>query len=232
MSSVIRSSRLFESLTEANKKYLLEHSLTKEIKKNQYLWQKTDPGEFCVFIIEGLVEIINTNQEGEDCILGIFGPGEIVGLSAILNSMPFPASARVSCNGCRVLKMYIRSADVDLEGEQRKNILLWQREMLLLHEQILRDKIRILGAGRLHLRLIELFEHLLLRFATRQEQNTKKSFIPVPITKTQIAKIIGARVETVIRVLNKWEKAGFLTMNDKGISISHLNQLRQLNKVL
>jgi CRP-like cAMP-binding protein len=174
-----------------------------------------------------MIEIINTNKNGEERIIGIFGPGDFVGLSALLNKSNYPAFALAASKTCKVYKLYIRSFDHELESSDFKNMLSWLKEKLLLHEQILRDKIMILGAGQVHHRLVELFEHLISRFS-KPEAESKIITIPISLTKTQIAKIIEARVETVIRTLNIWEKLGYFSINNENIFLTNLDILREL----
>ncbi len=200
--------------------------MTTELKKGDFLWKRLDPGEYCAFVVEGLVEIVNENKSGNELIMGIFGPGDMIGLSAILKKTQYPASAIVSSKNSKILKFFIRSIDRDLAGQDWENMLNWQRERLLIHEQILRDKIMILGAGDLSARIIELFDNLQMRFSKSQDVNPNKIIIPISITKTQIAKIIEARVETVIRILNKWEKADYLKMGDQSVILNNFERLR------
>ena len=221
--------RLFGGLSDTCKKQLAQHSVVKVLKKSEFVWHKNEPGECCILILSGLVEVSNTTKDGDERIIGIFGPGEMIGLSAILKQSAYPADAVVSSKHARVMKLFIRGIDQSLPESERRSIHIWLREMLLIHEQILRDKIMILGAGRLHTKLIELFEHLRLRFANQEPENT--FFIPVPVTKTQIAKMIEARVETVIRTLNKWEKAKYIVLNETGIQINGLNKVKSLEEV-
>lgn len=223
---MIKAGRAFQSLSDENQKYLSQHGVLAKLRKNEFLWQRHDPGDYCVHIFEGLIEIVNINEQAEQRIVGIFGPGDIVGLSAILKRSVFPASAVIASKTCRIMKFYIRSANHDLDSNQRDNMSTWQREMLLHHEQILRDKIVMLGAGRLQTRLIAFFDHMRLRFSKDLDPKAQKVFIPIALTKTQIAKVVEARVETVIRELNKWEKAGYLTMGDDGVTLERLDRLR------
>ena len=228
---LIKSSRSFDGLSDANKKYLFDHSSHHNYKKGASLWLKSDPGEFCAFIVDGLIEISNPNLSGDDHIFGIFGPGDIIGLSAILKRSPYPASAIVGSKHCSVIKLFIRSIEHDLAESDRANMHAWQRERLLSHEQILREKIMILSAGSLHTRLIEFFEHLRLRFSKNQIERAQSIHIPLSLTKTQIAKVIEARVETVIRILNRWEKAGYIKFDSGSISISKIEKLKNLKEV-
>lgn len=222
---------IFKTLTPDVRKYLAQHSVVKCYSKNEPIWQRLDKGDFCVLILEGMVEINSAISNGEERIIGIFGPGEIVGISALLRGRTFPANAIVSSKTARVFKLYIRGVDQDdsLDKTQQMEIQSWLREMLLAHEQILRDKIMITGAGDIHQKLVVLFDQLRLRFSYRSDDDN--FLIEAPMTKTQIAKMIEARVETVIRTLNKWEKANHLKMTEHGPQLSNFTILKKLDRV-
>lgn len=222
---IINSENTFSDLNLHNKKYLSERTIVRELKRGEYLWKRQALSEFCAYILEGMIEIVNTNKNGEERIIGIFGPGDIIGLSAILNKINYPAFALIASKTCKVLKLYIRSSDQELDNNNYENMLNWQRKKLFLHEQILREKIFILGAGHVHQRLVELFEHLINRFS--KMDTTSKNILPISLTKTQIAKIVEARVETVIRTLSKWEKLGLISINNENICITNLEALRE-----
>jgi CRP-like cAMP-binding protein len=223
---IINSENTFSDLNLHNKKYLSERTIVRELKRGEYLWKRQAASEFCACILEGMIEIVNTNKNGEERIIGIFGPGDIIGLSAILNKINYPAFALIASKTCKVLKHYIRSSDQELDNNNYENMLSWQRKKLFLHEEILREKIFVLGAGQVHQRLIELFEHLINRFS-KIDISSKNILIPISLTKTQIAKIVEARVETVIRTLSKWEKLGHISINSENICITNLEILRE-----
>lgn len=216
---------VFSRLKEINRLFLCQHAIEGVLKKGQALWRKQDSGEFCVVILSGLMEIRDTRRSGEERIVGLFGPGEMIGLSALLSRKQFPADAIAASKDVQFVKFYIRSIDVDIGSSERVEIHSWLREMLLKHEQILRDKLLFMGADLMHTRLLDLFEHLRLRFSS--SSNPEDFLIPIPITKTQIAKLIEVRVESLIRTLNKWEKAGHLKMGPKGVSLKGAQTLRK-----
>lgn len=224
----LKAIRAFDSLSESNKKYLSDHATSIQATKGKFLWRKSDPGEFCALITEGLVEIVDLNSKGDERIISVFGPGEIIGLSAIIRRVNFPASAKVASPQCKVIKFFIRSMDSDLTSLDKANMTLWQRERLLAHEQILRDKIEILGAGSLSKRVVELFFQLKMRFEREQDSKSLKTIIPIPISKSQIARLVEARVESIIRLLNSWEKAGYVVFDKKRVVINNLEKLRDL----
>lgn len=226
----LKNSSVTQWLSDTSLRYLADHSVLKRYKKGDAIWRRGEAGDYCVLILRGLVEITSISQSGDARIIGVFGPGEIIGLSAILKQITFPANALLASREGEVIQFYIRGLAQLLEDETKRELQSWTREMLLLHEQILRDKIMILGAGRINIKIIELIQHFKVRFAPSTPANS--FLIPIPITKTQIAKMVEARTETVIRMLNVWEKAGFLKMNESGFAIERFDELKKQEGVL
>lgn len=222
--TAIKPIRCLKGLSDESIMYLANHGVMHELDKGAFLWREGEPGEFCCLILSGTVDIFTHSRSGDEKIISLFGPGEFLGLSAMLKHVNYPANALISSKKAQIVKFYIRSMEQDADLKDKREVQTWLREMLLRHEQILRDKISILSAGRLNTKLIELFEHLNARFS---ETRIKDEFhIPLQLTKTQIAKMIEARVETVIRTLNKWEKSGYFEMNSHGIILRKLNDLK------
>ena len=216
----------FHQLATLNKQKLGEQAELLCMRKGEILWKKHDHCDFCVLIVSGLVEVTSCNEEGDESVFGIFGPQDLVGIAAVLRKSEYSATAVVASKECRLYKLRISTLPLKLSDAQRDNFLKWECEMLLLHEQILRGKIAILGAGRLHSRLVEMFTQLGARFGDKQSSTHGQLVIPIPLTKTLIAKVVEARVESVIRMLKKWEKAGYLKMDRDEAVVVQLDRLQ------
>jgi CRP-like cAMP-binding protein len=78
---------------------------------------------------------------------------------------------------------------------------------LLAHTDALRDKIDIVSAGTVPRRLAALFLHLARRFGVPSE--TGAVTIEIGLTREQIGQLVSARTETVVRVLGRWQRAGW-----------------------
>ena len=78
---------------------------------------------------------------------------------------------------------------------------------LLAHTDALRDKIDIVSAGTVPRRLAALFLHLGHRFGVPSE--TGSVTIEIGLTREQIGQLVSARTETVVRVLGRWQRAGW-----------------------
>lgn len=224
--SELRKFKLFAQLSPELLEAISKIAVNSKFKKGSYLWQKDDPGHFFTLVTKGIVEISKISPQGNETVFGIFGPGDLIGVSAVLKKSSFPANAVSVTKDTEVVKFYIHSINQNLEKELKLELLTWLKESILVHEQILREKIEILSSGKLDTRIPHLFTHLLLRFGI--EKNSKqKNFIPFPISKTQIARLIEVRVETIIRYLGKCKKEGSIIMGRDGILIPDLKNLME-----
>ena len=62
-----------------------------------------------------------------------------------------------------------------------------------------------------------LFDHLAERFGDEREDSS--TVIPVVLSRTALAWLVGARVETVIRAMTRWQREGWIETNREGFII-------------
>lgn len=110
-------------------------------------------------------------------------------------------------------------------GNSMAVIISGLREMLLNHEQILRDKIDIINAPSVDCRIFELLKHLIRRFA--QHESQIRHYIPLRLTRQQMGRLIDVRVETIIRTINRWKKMNLVQWTKEGILIENLTLLEK-----
>jgi len=229
---LIDSLRAFERLSPEGRDILAESAIVQKIRLDQYLWQYGDSSEYFACIASGVIEISRPTPLGAENLMGIFGPGDFIGLSAFLKRTPFPGFSKAISPDTTVLKFYLRN-QTQKSGTKYEEIMTWIREMFLLHEQILRDKIDILTAGSIENRILEFLLHLRRRFGVIEGR--VKCTIPIAISKTQVAKIIDARTETVFRTLAAWKKMNLIDWETQKIIVPNFEFLelhvhKQLNK--
>jgi CRP-like cAMP-binding protein len=162
-------------------------------KNHEIVWNHGDPGDYFVVIIRGTIAVYRSNEDGDENMLGVFGPGDVIGLSAVLGGRDFPATARSCAVGTEILKIFssgVRLPAID-DGLAHDQHLLdnWLRDLVLAHEKILQDKIEITAAGNVGDRIYQLLKSLLYRFGS--ENNGEENFIPLALSKTLIGKGLG-----------------------------------------
>jgi signal transduction histidine kinase len=88
----LEHSKLFGGLTPDELKRLREVAVERRYDAGTQIFQEGDPGDGLYVVKEGLVAISSRLANGESCVLGRIGPGDIFGEMAVLDSDPRSAS--------------------------------------------------------------------------------------------------------------------------------------------
>ncbi len=224
--AILKEDQSFSQMNEKTIRALASCAVIGKYKHNQYLWKYGDQGDHCTLVTSGLIEVTRPTGDEEDTCMGIFGKGDVIGLSAFLHKINFPGSAK-ALDDSKTIKFYL-SALNDIPDNKiiLQDLSSWMRERILAHEHILREKIDIITAGTIENRLRELFKHLLRRFG-----NIKSGFkyeIKIKLTKSKAAKIMGIRNETAIRLINDWQKRNLIKWEEDKIIIHNLEMIDRL----
>jgi CRP-like cAMP-binding protein len=104
----LKALKTTNGLTTQSLEMLASIGVKRVYKMNDCIWRTGDAGEFIAVVLEGLVEIRRFSGRDEESCLGIFGPADAIGLSALMNKRPYPGNAMVLAAGTTVLKLYLR----------------------------------------------------------------------------------------------------------------------------
>jgi CRP-like cAMP-binding protein len=162
-----------------------------------------------------------TPIEGGVEILEILGPGEPVGAVAVFERRPFPATA-IALEASSLLS--IPERDFFLLIEKRPEIT--RRLLAGLTLRLMAANKRLADmTGSVEYRIARLFETLAERLGQKAEAGT---FVPVALSRQEIADLVGTTVETAIRVMSRWQKEGLVETEKKGFRIRNASALRAL----
>jgi CRP/FNR family transcriptional regulator, cyclic AMP receptor protein len=154
-----------------------------------------------VFVIRlGRVKLFSTSKEGRRMIIRVAGPGDILGLNAALNDLPYEVTAQTlepsQLMGVRrgdLLWLLETCPDV---GRKAAQVLANQYRELFL------DTRRLALSGSASGRLAR----LLLDCATAVTDGEFRPHFTMVFTHEELANMVGTSRETVTRVLNQFER--------------------------
>jgi len=196
-------------------------AIRKQFHHGDFLWHHGDAATALTIITSGLVKICQPNQNGETAIVALFGPRESIGDIAVISTGRYPADAVAITRDVEVLS--IEKTPV-LEAMHRDLALSNAiNRSLVSHSTALREKIRIMTAGPVERRLAALLLHLAERFG--DENDRGETEIPVALSRNDLARLVGATIETTIRTMSRWQKAGSLSTTAQGFVIHRLADL-------
>ena len=202
---------------------LAKVTVVRNYQREQELWRAGDPaGSFSV-IYSGLVKIVRPLPNGREAIVGLFGPRESVGDVAVLQGIAFPAGAIV-CSASAVLLQIARNELLD-QMKRHPGLALSINQSMGDRVHLLHEKIQILSAGGVDARLSSLLLDLAERFGDEFEDDTV--VIPIALSRQDLANLVSTTLETAIRTMSRWQKAGIVETNADGFVLRDMAKLRE-----
>jgi CRP/FNR family transcriptional regulator len=189
--------------------------------EGQVIFREGEPAQMFHFVLGGQVKIVKASPSGGEVILEIFGPGDPVGAIAAYEERDFPATS-VALEATSLLSVPRQEFFVLLAanpGLARGLLLGLTRRMIELTRRLSER------SSRVEYRMARLFLTLADRTGKPAGRGT---FVPVPLSRQEIADLIGTTQETAIRVMSRWGKDDIVHTADGGFSIPDRSRLERV----
>jgi CRP-like cAMP-binding protein len=169
---------------------------------------------------DGLVHMIKSGPAGREIVLEVIPPGEFFGAVVALEGRPYPASA-VAAEPSTV--WCVPSALVR-EICQRHSTL--RSAILALVTTRLRsahERLQSVALEPVEQRLARMLLTLVPKIGRKEGGVTV-----LPVTRQELADMVGTTVETTIRITSKWHKAGIVHSARNALALTDVATLRSL----
>jgi CRP-like cAMP-binding protein len=209
---------LFEGLPSEQLEDLAMIMADQVFGKGEMIFSEGEEADGFYVAIKGRVKVYKLSAEGKEQILHIFGPGEPFGEVPVFTGQRFPAHAE-AMEESRVL-FFPKVSFVDLV---RRNPSLALNMLGVLSKRLRRFTALI---DDLSLKEVPGRLAAYLLYLTTQEKGS--GAIELPITKTQLASLLGTIPETLSRILGKMTAQGFIETDGRRIRILDRASLQEL----
>lgn len=215
---IISKSPLFYNLGEEDLKKIRGIAEDKFYDKGRPVFLEGQEAEGFYLVVDGKVKIFKVSLEGKEQILHIYGPGNPVGEVPVFSGQQFPASAET------LLKSHLlfipRSAFVDLIF---KNPSLCLNMLAVLSKRLRQFTIQVenLSLKEIPGRLAGYLLYL------AGEQDVAEEVV-LPISKGQLASLLGTIPETLSRILARMSSHGLIIVDGHKIKLLDLEGLKEL----
>lgn len=191
--------------------------------KGETIFEEGAPADRIHFVVHGRVKIVKAAGT-RDIILEILGPGEPVGAVAAFERRPFPATA-ITLEPSSILSIPEREFFQLLESrpDMNRHLLGGVTMRLMMMNKRLADM-----TGTAEARAAKLFLTLAERMGERRADAT---FIPLALSRQELADLIGTTLETAIRLMSRWQKEGVVITEKDGFVIADAAVLRAVAEV-
>lgn len=185
----------------------------KSHERGDRIFAEGDPSHSFIVIVSGRVKVFKTTPAGKEIILEIFGAGDPLGAVAVYEGAPFMASA-LALEATQLLVVDHRDFLQLLEGNSAFVRGLLSGLTVRLAE--LTRRLAELTGARVEARFARLFLKLCEQIGRSERGGT---FVPMPLSRQELADLTGTTIETAIRIMSRWQKDAVLHTEKDGFVV-------------
>src|SRR5262245_11708661 len=223
LDEVLRRTTIFRRLTPEDRQRLATVSSVRAYDKGVLLFGEGDAPDQLYTIVSGRVKVFKTTARGSDVILEIFGPGDPVGAVAVYEGRPYPASAvTLEPASCLLISRQAFVSMLDTYPTMVRGLLTG-----LTHRLVeLTNRLAELSGGHIEARLARFFLKLATDIGQPRPDGT---FIPLALSRQELADMIGTTIETAIRIMSRWGKENLVLTEKDGFLVVDRTALQTLS---
>lgn len=219
---IIRRSRLFARLSDADIDAVLAHSTTVRYVAGAQIFAKGDPGSSMMAVLKGRITISTPSSDGRQVVLTVIGEDDVFGEIALIDGKERTADATAATDS-ELLVVSRRSLLSLLERRPDLTIEL----LAVLCERLRRtnEQVEDLAFLDLEARLAK----ALLRLAEESAAGAARGGpAGVKISQRVLGELVGGARESVNKHLQDWKRAGVIAIERGSIVIRDAEALAAL----
>ncbi len=216
---LVKNLPLFAGQSPTEVQRLLKDAKSAGVRHRESLFNMGDSAQFFGVVLQGAFKLVRLGPDGSDTIVHFATPGDVVAGLVMATPSTYPVSA-VAMGSSVALKIprqtFLDTWSVNPSIQQSMREILFTR-MSHMHEQKALQKAPL--GQKIAREIVTLIERC---------TESGETFLPIPITRQEIADAVGASVESVIRVMSEWSQKGYMTTTDHVIHISRMDKVLEI----
>ncbi len=216
----IGKNELFEDLDDVFLEQLAHMARMEKFAKGKKIFEEGEKPRFFTMVFSGQVKVYKTASEGQDLILEVFGKNDAFGTVALLDGMGYPANAAPLQEA---VILSIRQEDFFKFIESHPALALKVIRDLGRRLRMATGKIMSLTFRDVQSKMANLLFSLAQDHGEKLPEGVR---ITLPLTRQEMANMIGITIETAIRVLSLFRKEKIIETQGKEIVILDMEKLR------
>jgi len=214
---------LFRRLSPEDRGRVAAVAFVRSYERGDTIFTQGDEPDLFVTVITGHVKIFKQTPAGKDMILDLFGPGDPLGAVAVYEGRAYPAgAAAMEPTTCLLIE---RKAFFQLL-EQYPTLVRGLLTGLTLRMVELTNRLSDLTGGHVDARFARMFLKLADHIGRPERGGV---FIPMALSRQDLADLTGTTIETSIRIMSRWGKDDVLRTERDGFVIVNRSALEQIS---
>lgn len=211
---------LFSGLSEAELDLLADATSRRAFARGMIIFHKDSPGQTLYIIESGKVRIFILSESGQEISINVYGPGEVFGEMALLDSLPRSAGAVVLED----------AVTLTLHRDDFLRLIREHPEMAMSIMKVLSRRVRYVTMYAESLAFLDVFGRVaakLVELADRYGVEGEGVEIALRLTQGELASWIGASRESVNKVLGAFRDQGLIDLEGQRITILDRRELKK-----
>ena len=223
LKQILKNLFLFAKLNDTQLDKICALIKEKSYKKNSIIIREGEAGANVFFVVEGSVKITKISPEGREYTLKLIGAGDVFAEVILFTNLAYPANATALTNS-RLASLAIS----DLETLISKDASLGIELIRVLSQRLYdtQNKIKQLAVHSVYERTLLLLLDLARSQGLDEQTNPSSFTLNVPLSRTELANIIGTTRETLTRMLGRLKQAGLIKIGENAIELN-LSKIKQ-----
>ena len=191
--------------------------------RGDYIFEQHSSFNSCFAVRSGAIKTFTLSEEGEEQVTGFYLPGEIIGLDSVsMENYSCSAVALERTSVCEIPLSRFEELSTRIHSLQHHFFMLMSKEI-----QESRQLSMLLSKNTAEERIASLLLSLSGRFQRRRLSSTK---FKLPMPRSDIGNYLGLAVETVSRVLTRFQNQALIKVQGRDVEILDLQSLQFLLK--
>ncbi len=195
----------------------------KTVNKGGHIFEQHQAFRSCYAVRSGAIKTYMVSEDGEEQVTGFYLPGEIIGLDS-MNAEVYSCSARAldRTSVCEIPFEKLEELATKIPSLQHHFFHLMSKEI-----QDSQQLSMLLSKNSAEERIASLLLSLSSRFRRRRLSATQ---FRLPMPRNDIANYLGLAVETVSRVMTRFQNQKLIDVQGREISLMNVDGLQELVK--
>ena len=199
-------------------------AVRRRVSKGEILFREGDPATCLTLVQQGQVKILKHGPSDRGALIEVAGPWTVLGEAAVYDGGRHHVTA-VSLTDSVVVQLPVHDAISVLASNPET--LLPVLGSLSEHVRRLTERAADLGEAGVERRLAQALCRLCGRSCGGEPPTNGVSVdISIPLTRQDMADMVGTSVETAIRILSKWSRKGMVRSTKEGLQVRDCESLR------
>ena len=211
--ALLRVTPVFQQLSPEDRRRVAQASVIRRYGKGDVIFEQESQADAFFTIASGRVKIFKMLPSGKEMILEVFGRGDPLGALATYTGRPFPASATALEDTTCVL---IPRATFFKLLEEHSSLVRGLLMGMTVRLVELTNRLAELSGARIEPRLARLFLKLGREIG---KQDRGGVYIPLVLSRQELADMTGTTIETAIRIMSRWGKETLIRTDKDGFVI-------------